>query len=76
MGRTRTASRRVPASAAMARTSRSTARSANRCRKPDPAAPGRVVRSPMRRAKRNADSSPASLIVETSSVSFTAARGK
>ena len=76
VGRTRTARRRVPASFAMARTSRSTARRANRCRKPDPAAPGRVVRSPMRRANRSTVSSPASVMVETSSVSFTAARGK
>ena len=66
----------MPASPAMARTSRSTARSANRWRNPDPAAPGRVVRSPMRRAKRSTASSDASVMVETSRVSFTAARGK
>ena len=67
---------RVPASLAMARTRRSTARSAKRCRKPDPGAPGRVVRSPMRRARRSTASSSASPMAETSSVSFTAARGK
>ena len=39
-------------------------------------APGRDVRSPIRRAKRRTASSPASVIVETSRVSFTAARGK
>ena len=76
VGRTRTARRRVPASPAMARTRRSTARRANRCRKPDPGAPGLVVRRPMRRAKLSTASSPASVIVETSRVSFTAARGK
>ena len=37
---------------------------------------GRVVRSPMRRARRSTASSLASLMEDTSSVSFTAARGK
>ena len=44
--RTRTASRDVPDSWATARTRRATARSANRCRNPEPGAPGRAFFSP------------------------------
>ena len=54
VGRTRTASRVVPDSAATARTSRATARSANRCRNPDSAAPGRAFFRPIRLANRAA----------------------
>ena len=46
VGRTRTASRAVPASAAIARTSRATARIANRCRNPESGAPGRASAQP------------------------------
>ena len=76
VGRTRTANREVPDSLAMARTSLSTARMANRCRKPLPGAPGRVVRSPMRRARRSTVSSEAAAMVPMSRVSLMAARGK
>ena len=50
VGRTRTASRDVPDSEATARTSRATARTANRCRKPDSARTGpRVLEADPRR---------------------------
>ncbi len=76
VGRTRTASRAVPDSAAIARTSRATARAAKRCRKPDSDAPGRALRSPIRRANRAAVSSDAAASGLMSSVSLIAARGK
>ena len=62
--------------AAIWRTSRSTARAANRCRKPLPGCPGRALRSPTREAKRSATRSGASISRVRSSVSLIAARGK
>ncbi len=76
VGRTRTASRVVPDSEATARTSRATARTANRCRNPDSAAPGRAFFSPIRLANRAAVSSEAAARVPMSRVSLMAARGK
>ena len=49
----------MPDSAAIARTSRATARAAKRWRKPDSARPGRAFRRPIRRANRAAVSSGA-----------------
>ena len=66
----------MPDSAAIARTSRATARVANRCRKPVSGAPGRALRSPIRRANRAATSSGAAASALMSSVSLIAARGK
>ncbi len=74
--RTRTASRAVPDSLAIARTSRSTARSANRWRNPVPGSPGRAFLRPIRAAKRIARSVGAVAIAPMSSVSLIAARGK
>ena len=68
--------RACPTSAAICRTSRATARAANRCRKPDSAAPGRALRSPIRRANRAAVSSGAARSALRSRVSLIAARGK
>ena len=61
---------------AIARTSRPTARSANRCRNPESGAPGRAFLSPIRDANRFADSSDAAASPLMSSVSLIAARGK
>ena len=76
VGRTRTASRVVPASAAIWRSSRSMARAANRCRNPLPGSPGRDRFSPTREANRSATSVGASMSWVRSSVSLIAARGK
>ena len=77
VGRTRTASRVVPDSAATARTSRPTARAANRCRNPVPGAPGRAFASPIRRAKpRRGRRRDAEASAHRSRVSLIAARGK
>ena len=76
VGRTRTASRDVPASCAMARTSRPTARTANRCRNPVSGLPGRALVSPIRLANRTARSSETALSPPMSRVSLIAARGK
>ena len=74
--RTRTASRVVPDSCAIARTSRATALSANRCRNPESAAPGRAFLSPIRLANRAAVASEAAERPAMSRVSLIAARGK
>ena len=76
VGRTRTASRVVPASAAIWRSSRSMARAANRCRNPLPGSPGRDRFRPTREANRSATSVGASMSWVRSSVSLIAARGK
>jgi hypothetical protein len=76
VGRTRTASRVAPDSVAIARTSRPTARSANRCRNPVSGLPGRALRSPMRCANRFAVSSGTAASPPMSRVSLIAARGK
>ena len=76
VGRTRTASRDVPDSAAIARTSRATARAAKRWRNPVSEAPGRAFRRPIRRANRTAVSSGTAARPLMSSVSLIVARGK
>ena len=76
VGRTRTASRVVPDSVAIARTSRPTARRANRCRNPVSGFPGRAFRSPIRCANRVAVSSGTAASPPMSRVSLIAARGK
>ena len=76
VGRTRTASRDVPDSAATARTSRATARAANRWRKPVSGWPGRALRRPIRPANRSAVDVEAEASDPRSRVSLIAARGK
>ena len=66
----------MPDSCATARTSRATARAANRCRNPVPGSPGRAFRSPIRAANRLAFSVGTSASPEMSRVSLIAARGK
>ena len=60
----------------MARTSRATARSANRWRNPVSGSPGRAAGSPIRRASRSAVAVGADASGEMSRVSLMAARGK
>ncbi len=74
--RTRTASRLVPDSCAIARTSRASARAANRCRNPVPGSPGRAFLSPIRFANRFALSVGTSASPLMSRVSLIAALGK
>ena len=66
----------MPLSAASVRTSRATARTANRCRKPVSGSPGRASLSPIRRANRTAVSVGTDASPVMSRVSLIAARGK
>ena len=67
---------RVPGLVRDARTSRATARAANRCRNPESGSPGRAFLSPIRVANRDAFSSARRDSPLMSRVSLIAARGK
>ena len=76
VGRTRTPSRVVPASAAMRRTSVVTSLVSERCRKPLIGAPARIAPMPRRFASRRTSGSLAPARAPTSRVNLMAARGK